>query len=254
MIFPRTTTRGVRLTRLAAGGTAAALVLLMPRAVEAQNLPSSPLAMTLPMPGQTPALVPLVPEPREDSPFLKGRFLVGINVSRKLTPEDNLGSPWSLSPFIRNTPRRLGWGPSFGLNWYKGDIAAVVNGVQTTIGEVKVRPVMLGVGYTVGGNRVRTSISLVGGYAFSDATLTTTLPEGTAASIRIDDSWVVRPNVGVTIAVTKRLAIAGSIGYVYTNPTITISVTRPGGAADSASGSYRADYVSATIGTAVSIF
>jgi hypothetical protein len=38
------------------------------------------------------------------------------------------------------------------------------------------------------------------------------------------------------------------------NPTITLSVTRPGGAADSASGSYQADYFSATIGTAISIF
>ena len=167
MMFPRPISRGTRPARLAATGSAAALALLMPVAAVAQNLPSSPLAMTLPMPGPTPTLVPILPESREDSTFLKGRFLVGVNFSRKLTPEDNLGSRWSISPFVRNTPRRLGWGPSFGLNWFKGDIDAVVNGVRTTVGEVTVRPVMVGVGYTLGGNRVRTSISLVGGYAFS---------------------------------------------------------------------------------------
>ena len=236
------------------GAHAAVLLMLVPAAVRAQDLPSKPLSWlaTLPVPSPSPVVSPSGEVGQR--PFLKGRFLVGVNVTHGLTPEDDVGSRWSISPFFRNTPRRVGWGPSFGLNWFTGDIDVMVDGVRTTIGEVKVRPIMLGIGYTLDGGRARTTVSLVGGYAFTDARVTAALPEGTTASISITDAWVVRPNLGVTVALTKRLALVGSIGYIYTNPTITANVTRLGRTAGSVSGAYRADYVNITVGTAVSIF
>lgn len=236
------------------GGLGAAGLLMCPPAALAQALPSTPLTWYAPLPASvpSPAVQPAVEESRAG--FLKGRFLVGVNLTHGLTPEDYVGSRWSISPFFRNTPRRVGWGPSFGLNWFTGDIDVMVDGVRTTIGEVKVRPIMLGIGYTLDGGRARTTVSLVGGYAFTDARVTAALPEGTTASISITDAWVVRPNLGVTVALTKRLALVGSIGYIYTNPTITANVTRLGRTAGSVSGAYRADYVNITVGTAVSIF
>ena len=236
------------------GAHATVLLMLVPAAVRAQDLPSKPLSWlaTLPVPSPSPVVSPSGEVGQR--PFLKGRFLVGVNVTHGLTPEDDVGSRWSISPFFRNTPRRVGWGPSFGLNWFTGDIAVSIDGRKTTVGEVKVRPVMAGVGYTIGSGRARTTVSLVGGYAFADATVTAALPAGTTASIDIDDSWVVRPNVGVTFALTRRLALVGSIGYIYTNPTVTVSVTQLGRAATNVSGTYRSDYVNITVGTAVSIF
>jgi len=236
------------------GAHATVLLMLVPAAVRAQDLPSKPLSWlaTLPVPSPSPVVSPSGEVGQR--PFLKGRFLVGVNVTHGLTPEDDVGSRWSISPFFRNTPRRVGWGPSFGLNWFTGDIAVSIDGRKTTVGEVKVRPVMAGVGYTIGSGRARTTVSLVGGYAFSDATVTAALPAGTTASIDIDDSWVVRPNVGVTFALTRRLALVGSIGYIYTNPTVTVNVTQLGRAATNVSGTYRSDYVNITVGTAVSIF
>jgi hypothetical protein len=206
----------------------------------------------VPAAAPSPEGLPTVVEGRGE--FLKGRVLVGVNLTHGLTPEDYVGSRWSVSPFFRNTPRRVGWGPSFGLNWFTGDIDVVVDGVRTAIGEVKVRPIMIGIGYTLDGGRARTTVSLVGGYAFTAARVTAALPEGTTASISITDAWVVRPNLGVTVALTKRLALVGSIGYIYTNPTITANVTRLGRTAGSVSGAYRADYVNIAVGTAVSIF
>ena len=239
---------------MSTGILTAALVMLVPGALRAQTLPSTPLAVALPMPGPVSPAIPVPSELGDAARYLKGRFLVGVNFSHGLTPEDNVGSRWSVSPFFRNTPRRVGWGPSFGLNWFRGDIDVAIDGVRTTIGEVRVRPVMIGIGYTLDGGRARTTISLVGGYAFADAKVTAALPEGTTASISIDDSWVVRPNVGVTVALTRRVALVGSIGYIYTNPTISLSVTRLGRTTGSASGAYRADYFNVTVGTAVSIF
>ena len=242
------------LVRSPVGWVAAGWLAFAAPGVGAQDLPSTPLSAHAPLPAPVAStVVPVTVDEGRDA-FLKGRFLVGVNLTHGLTPEDYLGSRWSVSPFFRNTPRRVGWGPSFGLNWFRGDIDVPVDGVRTTIGEVKVRPIMVGFGYTLDSGRARTTVSLVGGYAFTSARVTAVLPEGTTATVSIKDSWVVRPNVGVTVALTKRLALVGSIGYIYTNPTITIDVTRLGRTAASVSGAYRADYVNITVGTAVSIF
>jgi len=185
---------------------------------------------------------------------LKGRFLVGATTSVSVTPDVDLGSSWKVSPFIRNTPRRSGWGPSFGLNWFTGDVRVAVDGTKVTLGEVKVRPVMGGVSYAVIRGRAITSLSLVGGYAFNRATVTYALPEGTSASMHIGNAWVVRPNVGLTFALRPRLALVGGVGYVFSKPSITIDIDRAGQPRETISGRYRSDYLAATAGLAFSIF
>jgi hypothetical protein len=251
---PKRTPARRRAVPSSVGWLAAAALVLGAAGAAAQELPSTPLSWLATLPVPVSSAIPPAAGGNGQRAFLKGRFLVGVNLTHGLTPDDDVGSRWSVSPFFRNTPRRVGWGPSFGLNWFTGDLAVSIDGKRTTIGEVKVRPVMAGVGYTIGGGRTRTTVSLVGGYAFSDATVTAALPAGTTASIAIDDSWVVRPNIGVTFAVTRRLALVGSVGYIYTNPTVTVNVTQPGRAAANVSGTYRSDYVNITVGTAVSIF
>lgn len=232
----------------------AALVILAPVSALAQVLPATPLQWLAPLPAPTVPASRLQTAREVPGTFLKGRVMVGVTIGRALTPDRDLGSHWHLSPFFRNTPRRAGWGPSFGLNWFSGDISVPINGQRTTIGEVKVRPIMAGVAYTIGRGRARTSFSFVGGYAFTRAKVTAALPSGTTASIDIGDAWVVRPNVGLTYALTRRLAIIGSIGYVYTNPTLTINVGQQGQAPALISGSFRGDYVNLTAGMAFSIF
>lgn len=220
---------------------------------QAQDLPSTPLSWPASLPAAEPASLPLPAAEDGRTSFLKGRFLVGINLVHRLTPDDHIDSSWSVSPLFRTTPR-TGWGPSFGLNWFTGDIVVSVGGKRTPIGKVRVRPIMAGVGYTIGSGRTRTTISLVGGYAFTSSKVAAALPDGATAAIGIADAWVVRPNVGVTIALAKRLALVGSLGYIYTTPTIDVRVTHPSRAAANISGVYRGDYVNVTVGTAVSIF
>ena len=233
---------------------AATLVMFAPVSAQAQVLSSKPLEWLALMPASPVPASPIGAVQELPRSFLKGRFMIGVNMSRAVTPDRDLGSHWIISPVFRNTPRRLGWGPSFGLSGYAGDLVVPIDGTRTTVGEVKIRPIMAGVAYTIGRGRVRTSVGLVGGYAFSSAKVTAALPSGTTASIDIGDSWAVRPNVGLTYALTRRLALIGSIGYIYTNPTITINVSQQGQAPYRASGSFRSDYVNITVGTAISIF
>lgn len=219
-------------------------------------LASTPLMAVLPTP--TVALSALWAGPAESGEMgarpLKGRILVGVTTSMSATPNVDLGSSWRVSPFIRNTPRRSGWGPSFGLNWFTGDVRVAVDGTKVTLGEVKVRPVMGGVSYAIVRGRTITNLSLVGGYAFNRARVTYTLPEGTSASMHIGNAWVVRPNVGLTYALRPRVALVAGAGYVFSKPSITIDIDRAGQPRQTISGRYRSDYVAATAGLAFSIF
>jgi len=62
---------------------------------------------------------------------------------------------------------REGWGFHWGLNWYAVDIDRSIGGLATELGELKVRPIMAGYGYSYRMNR-RLSITgdVLGGYAF----------------------------------------------------------------------------------------
>jgi hypothetical protein len=242
------------LARFAMRVLAAALWLGLPTPAAAQLLPAKPINWLSPLPAPPPQVVQFWPRSETSNRFLKGRFLIGVSTSHALTPDQELGSRWNVSPFIRNTPRRNGWGPAFGLNWFKGDVTVSIDGQRVTVGEVKVRPVMVGVAYTWNRDRLFTNVSLTGGYAFTSARVTAAMPVNTAATIEIGNGWVVRPAVGMTYALTHRFVVAGSVGYVYTNPSITIDVQQLARAPSRYSGTFRGDYFNLSVGLAYSIF
>ncbi len=224
-----------------------ACFLFAPAVTTAQTPP----AAAAPAPAQSPAADDRTAATR---PFLDGRFMVGVSGSHVLTPDSDLGQRWSLSPVFRNTPRRYGWSPVVGLNWYTGDIAVPVNGQQTVVGKVRFRPVMVGIGYSIGRGPTRTTVGVVGGYAFNSAAVTRDLPAGTTATISVTNAWVVRPSVTLTYALTRRLAVISSVGYIYMDPTIRVAVGSGGQQVSRVLGSYRSDYIHFTLGTAFSVF
>ena len=186
--------------------------------------------------------------------FMKGRFLVGAVFTQGLTPDKDLGSAFTVTPFFRTTPRRQGWGPSFGLNWLRSDVYVPVNGQQVAVGTARLRPVMAGIGYSINRGRLVTNFSMVGGYAINDARIDRELPPGYSASLEVKDAWVMRPATSLTFALTRRLALVGSVGYVISNPKVVINVTDPGGRAQSYSDNFMSHYVSVSMGAAFSIF
>jgi hypothetical protein len=220
----------------------------------AQDLATTPLIGFSSLPAQPPPTLQAGAAREGSRIYLKGRYLIGVNVSHAVLADSDLDTRWKFSPAIRTTPRRTGWGPSFGLSWFKGDLSVPINGQRTTIAQLKVRPLMAGVGYTVGIGRTLVNFGLVGGYAYTSARVTAALPAGTTASIDVSRSWVVRPNVGVTHALTRRLALVGSAGYVLTKPLITFAVTQAGQEISRTAGSLRGDYANVSVGLAFSIF
>jgi hypothetical protein len=197
---------------------------------------------------------PVADQEASPSWYLKGRLLAGATWGSVATIDKNLGTQYKLSPFIRWNSRRRGWGPSFGLAFTTTDLRVPVMGRPIVVGSVKTRPVMLGIGYSVVRRRIRTTVGMVGGYSFNDVTVDRVLPGDAVANVTIENAWVVQPKVGVTVAATRRLAVVASLGYVFSPPHVSVTVTQGGQQTFRASDHVRVDSVTLRVGAAVSLF
>jgi hypothetical protein len=186
--------------------------------------------------------------------YLKGRFLVGATLGPVWTVDSKLGNVYKVSPFIRWNSRGSGWGPTFGISWVTAGLRAPVGSQASPIGTLKLRPVMAGFAYSRVSGRVRVSGGIVAGYAFNDARADTPLPPGVTATVKVANTWAAGPKAGITFAVTRRLGLVGSLSYVYSNPDVTVRVSRGGVPVFEATDHVRGDALTARIGMAVSLF
>ncbi len=135
----------------------------------------------------------------------------------------NVDRAVSVGPLVRLNPRR-GWGPAGAFNWFRTDLVDP-DGSDVAVAQLRVRPVMAGVAYTVGPDRALTSFSIVAGPSFNRVELTdefrASLPIGATSEIDIRNSVAVRPGIGLTLTVAPRVAVVGFGGFFINRPKIT---------------------------------
>jgi hypothetical protein len=122
-----------------------------------------------------------------------------------------------------------GWRPTFGFNWFRMEFDGFVAGERIILGELRVRPIMGGYGYTWRFGPLAATASLIGGYAFNgfdtddqarlayQRTLQTTLLRVSASN-----SLAARAEVTVWYDVSSRIGLLGAVGFVAAHPEITI--------------------------------
>jgi hypothetical protein len=137
-------------------------------------------------------------------------------------------SPMTLRPLIRLQPGE-GWGLAAALNWFETDVDGGFAGVNGKLGELQVRPLLVGAGYTLRHGRARTTFSLVAGPAWSRLKIGAEVRDAFAATARdIDDtldvaSFVVRPGVGFSYRIFPRADLTGFGGYMFNRPKFTVA-------------------------------
>jgi len=149
-----------------------------------------------------------------------------------------------------------GWGPHWGLNWYSLDIDRPVGGTATDIGELKVRPIMAGYGYTWLRDRQAISANLLGGYAFGSMELSSTAGDAYAArtgaratDASASNTFVFRPEIDYWYDINKLFGLNINVGYMVARPDITITT-----AAGVDKRTARADQFQLRVGLVYSIF
>jgi len=164
------------------------------------------------------------------------RFALGadflVAASDYSSGQDRAESVFTVEPLWRFGDFQPGWGPHFGLNWYAVNVQRLVGGTAVTLGEVHIRPIMGGYGYTWVRGKNTISTNVLAGYAFSSMTLA----DGAAAAYEsrmgvgvtdadASNTFVVRPEIDFWHDINRLFGLNVNIGYMVARPDITLTTS-----------------------------
>jgi len=126
---------------------------------------------------------------------------------------------------------KTGWGWHWGLNWYSAEVDGEP-AIDTEIGELHVRPVMVGYGYTHIVRHTNVTAAMIAGYAVTTISLR---PEAAnayrdrlgarAVSVDASNTFTVRPEVSIWRDLSKKVGLNISAGYIVARPNVTVHST-----------------------------
>ena len=153
----------------------------------------------------------------------EGRIGVGGSVTLLQPTSDEVGSVVGFGPVVRLNPKR-GRSPAAGFSWFRADLDNP-SGQSGDFARLRVRPLMAGIAYSVGPDKVLTSFSIVVGPSFNsvdfeDEFIASLPPGSLAPSLDVETSLAVRPGVNVTFAIAPRVAIIGFGGFLFNRPDV----------------------------------
>jgi hypothetical protein len=172
----------------------------------------------------------------ETEPEKGNRFALGaefkIKTSDRASQEDYAEGQLGPGLLWRFGTAKSGWGFHWGLNWYAVKLERPIGGTVTELGELHVRPVMAGYGYTHVIRRYSITADVLGGYAFgsigiSDPAVaayrrTLGVPTVTASAT---NTLVLKPEIGLWYDVTRKVYINVNAGYMMARPDISVETS-----------------------------
>jgi Outer membrane protein beta-barrel domain len=152
----------------------------------------------------------------------EGKISVGGTVTWVKPTDSEVQSLVGYGALVRLNPKK-GWGIAAGLSWFRADLDNPVGG-DDDFARIRIWPLMGGVSYTVGEQPVLISFSIVAGPSFNDLDFRDAfldrLPPGPRPELGIENSFAVRPGVGLTWTLAPRFAIIGFAGYSFNRPDV----------------------------------
>ena len=121
----------------------------------------------------------------------KGRIGVGGSVTLNNTTDSDVGTGWSFGPLVRINPRP-GWRFASAFNWYNADLEKPGRW-RRAFARFNIRPVMGGIGYTLGPPKTLVNFSVVMGPSFNRAYFRDGFPDAAGSSIEAKTSFRLPP-------------------------------------------------------------
>lgn len=205
-------------------------------------------------------VLPVAPASAQDEAKLENRFAIGgefkIKTSDRASQEDYARGQLGPGLLWRFGDAKPGWGFHWGLNWYAVKLERPIGGSVTELGELHVRPIMAGYGYTKVIRRYSVTADVLGGYAFGSMTLSDPAVAAyrralgvSSAEATATNTLVLKPEIGAWYDVTKKVYVNVNAGYMMARPDVSI-VTAAGFDRRKA----RADQFILKVGVVYSIF
>ena len=164
--------------------------------------------------GAAPA--PRAEDPGELTDAAPGLFAVGLSLRQSRPADAGLEPAVRLGPLFRLGSGR-GLGVSMGFGWYGADLSAG----SSALGHVRIRPVMAGLAYTLGSDRVSASLSMVGGVAVNSLSQQQH-SGGPAWALDVGHSLAWRPGASLWLELSRRTALNLSVGRLVTRPRLSV--------------------------------
>jgi hypothetical protein len=159
----------------------------------------------------------------------EGQFAVGGSLSARAAMGEHTDGHLGPGLLWRFGHAKTGWGWQYGLNWFSTHVDEAIGDVSTEFGELKVRPVMGGYGYTQVVGRTAITAKVIGGYAFSSISLNPGATDAFrdrlgARSVSIDaaNTFVVKPEISAWYDINKKVGLNVSGGYMVARPHVTV--------------------------------
>ena len=153
------------------------------------------------------------------------------------------------------TPKS-GWGFHWGLNWYGVTLERTIGGSVTELGNLRLRPLMAGYGYTYHIRRYWITSDVLGGYAFGSITISDPAMAAYRRTYGVPtveanatNTLVVKPEIGVWYDLNKKVYVNVNAGYMMARPDVIIE-----SAAGTDRRKARADQFILKVGVVYSIF
>jgi len=178
----------------------------------------------------------------------KGRIGVGGSVTLNNTTDSDVGTGWSFGPLVRINPRP-GWRFASAFNWYNADLDNPAGGDEP-FARFNIRPVMGGIGYTLGPPKTLVNFSVVMGPSFNRAYFRDGFPDAAGSSIEAKTSFAFRPGISVTQTLATRVGFTAFAGYMVNRPEVTYRSNTGQQVQDR----WRADSIVLSVGLVYSVF
>jgi hypothetical protein len=206
------------------------------------------------------ALLTIRPAYAQNEAKLENRFAIGgefkIKTSDRASQEDYARGQLGPGLLWRFGKAKPGWGFHWGLNWYAVKLERPIDGSVTELGELHVRPIMAGYGYTKVIRRYSITADVLGGYAFGAMTISDPATAAYRRTLGVPsveanatNTFVIKPEMGVWYDVTKKVYLNINAGYMMARPDVSIVST-----AGSDIRKARADQFVLKVGVVYSIF
>ena len=159
------------------------------------------------------------------------RLAVGMSVTSRLASASDAGGGADLGFELRIGHEEQGWTwqHSF-FNWFNSGVHEPIAGRTVALGQLRVRPIMVGYGYTWVRGRSAITADLEGGYTVNsfalDAGAVAEYSQRLGAT-RIDsgatNAFAVKPEIQVWYDLNPRLGLKLTGGYLVARPSVVIA-------------------------------
>jgi hypothetical protein len=189
---------------------------------------------------------------------IDNRLALGGSVTTRVASSSGAGNGADVGFEIRIGHETAGWGWQYSFfGWFDTDVHyEPVRGQTADLGQLRIRPIMAGYGYTWTRGRSTITADLVGGYAFNSFHIDSVAMsdyESRLGARNLDteatNTFVIKPEVQVWYDLSPRFGLKLNGGYLVARPSVTVKSSLGDEIRD-----VKADTFLITVGLVYSIF